>query len=81
MTIGQEKSDGFVVPKSRRKSEAPRERTGKGTTANKQTGGLVSPGDQPQARVRSGVDNKEFRAGPLFLSPLLLSSGEPNEHC
>ena len=40
MTMGREKSDGSIVPKSRRKPEAPRERTGKGTTANKRTGQL-----------------------------------------
>ena len=40
MTMGREKSDGSIVPKSRRKTEAPRERTGKGTTANKRTGQL-----------------------------------------
>ena len=81
MMMRLEKSDGFVVPKDSRKREAPSHGIGKGTTVNKQTGSLVSPKDQPQARVRSGVDNKEFRAGPLFLSPMLLSSGESNEHC
>ncbi len=40
MTMGREKSDGFIAPNSRRKPEAPRKRIGKGTTANKQTGQL-----------------------------------------
>ena len=34
MTMGREKSDGSVLLKSHRKMDAPRERIGKGTTAN-----------------------------------------------
>ena len=37
MTKRREKSDGLVVLKSRRKTEAPSNRTGKGFTANEQT--------------------------------------------
>jgi hypothetical protein len=36
----REKSDGFMVPKSRRKADAPSDRIGTGTTANEQTGQL-----------------------------------------
>ena len=36
----REKSDGPIVPKSRRKTEAPSDRIGKGSTVNKQTGQL-----------------------------------------
>ena len=36
----REKSDGFMVLKDRRKTEAPSNRIGTGTTANKQTGQL-----------------------------------------
>jgi RNA-directed DNA polymerase len=40
MTMRREKSDGFIVPKRRRKTEVPSARIGKGTTANKETGQL-----------------------------------------
>ena len=70
MTMGREKSDGSILPKGRRKTAAPRERIGKGTTANKQTGQLellggpaasLGPARVPRVDVESAGRSRSSR--------------------